>query len=175
MVFSDLHISIAKLKDATVITQLLNSAYRGESSQQGWTTESHLIGGEVRTIPKEVEELITQPDSVFLKYTTEEIIGCVNLQKHEDKIYLGMLSVKPGLQGGGIGKKLLSAADEYAKQLGCIAVYMTVISVRTELIDWYLRHGFIDTNIRKPFEEDGVSGNHLQKLEFAVLEKKLQK
>lgn len=175
MVFSDLHISIAKLKDATVITQLLNSAYRGESSQQGWTTESHLIGGEIRTIPDEVEELITQPDSVFLKYTTEEIIGCVNLQKHEDKIYLGMLSVKPGLQGGGIGKKLLSAADEYAKQLECIAVYMTVISVRTELIDWYKRHGFVDTGKRKPFEEDGISGNHLQKLEFSILEKKLQK
>ena len=48
---------------------------------------------------------------------------------------------------------------------------MTVISVRTELINWYKRHGYADTGNKKTFKEDGLSGKHLQPLEFIVLEK----
>jgi len=98
-------------------------------------------------------------------------MGCVNLQQHDDKVYLGMLSVSPQLQGAGIGKKLLKAAEEYTLQVNGKAVYMTVISVRTELINWYERYGYKDTGERKPFTEDGVSGTHLQPLEFMVMEK----
>lgn len=172
MIFSDSHISIAVLEDTYAITQLLNSAYRGNISKKGWTTEADLIAGEIRTNVGEIEQLILQTESVFLKYVLDnEIIGCVNLQKHDNKIYLGMLSVKPDIQGGGIGKKLLQAADEYVQQNNCASVYMTVIDVRHELIDWYKRHGFEDTGKRKSFVEDGISGRHLQPLQFAYLEK----
>lgn len=172
-IFSDLHISIADIGDTAIITQLLNSAYRGESSRQGWTTEADLIGGQVRTIETQVQDLINQPDSVFLKYTTSEIVGCVNLQQHNDKIYLGMLSVNPNIQNSGIGKKLMLAAEEYTKYKVCKAIYMQVIDVREELINWYKRHGYNDTGKRIPFVEDGISGNHLKTLQFMVLEKKL--
>jgi len=84
-----------------------------------------------------------------------------------------MFSVNPELQGGGIGKKLLHAAEEYASHVGCSIIYMTVITAREELINWYMRHGYVDTGERKPFEEDGVTGKHLQQLEFMVLEKRL--
>jgi ribosomal protein S18 acetylase RimI-like enzyme len=112
---------------------------------------------------------------VILKYTDAEkgLIGCVNLQQHEGKIYLGMIGVSPALQGGGIGKKLLQASEEYAASVDCSTIYMTVISVRNELIDWYKRHGYIDTGERKPFYEDSVTGKHLQQLEFIVMEKKV--
>ncbi|MBK7099722.1 MAG: GNAT family N-acetyltransferase [Sphingobacteriales bacterium] len=173
MLFSDPHISLADLKDVATITALLNSAYRGEASQSGWTTEAHLIAGDVRTNEEEVSLLMRPPDTVFLKYTENEIVGCVNLQKHGERIYLGMLSVKPQIQGGGIGKKLLHASEQFAIQNSCNSVYMTVISVRHELINWYKRHGYSDKGERKPFEEDEVSGRHQQKLEFAVLQKKL--
>lgn len=173
--FSDHAITIATAIDTSRITSLLNSAYRGESSKQGWTTEAHLIAGEVRTNESNVLNAIEQSESIMLKYTNEldQIVGCVNLQQHNSKIYLGMLSVSPHLQGAGIGKYLLYAAEEYAKQVKCSAVYMTVISVRTELINWYRRHGYNDTGERKPFTEDAVSGKHLQQLEFMVLEKKI--
>ncbi|MEI9959413.1 MAG: GNAT family N-acetyltransferase [Ferruginibacter sp.] len=172
--FSNDNISIATTKDAAAITTLLNSAYRGESSKQGWTTEAHLIGGDVRTNQSGVVEVMQQPGSVMLKYTSEnQLTGCVNLQQYDKKIYLGMLSVSPLLQGAGIGKQLLKAAEEYAHQTGCTAVYMTVISVRDELINWYQRYGYKDTGERKPFIEDGVTGNHLQPLEFMVMEKLL--
>ena len=171
--FSNTAITVATIADAAAITALLNSAYRGESSKQGWTTEAHLIAGDVRTKESGVKEVIQQPGSVILKYTDEsgKATGCVNLQQHNDKIYLGMLSVSPQLQGAGIGKQLLKAAEEYALQVDCKAVYMTVISVRKELINWYERYGYKDTGERKPFAEDGESGKHLQTLEFMVMEK----
>ena len=171
--FSNPCIEIATAADITAITHLLNSAYRGESSKQGWTTEAHLIAGNTRTNESSVKEVMGQQDSVMLKYTDEQsqVTGCVNLQQHGDKVYLGMLSVAPQLQGAGIGKKLLQAAEEYTLQVNGKAVYMTVISVRTELINWYERYGYKDTGERKPFVEDDVSGTHLQPLEFMVMEK----
>jgi ribosomal protein S18 acetylase RimI-like enzyme len=171
--FSNPGIAIATTEDIAAITALLNSAYRGESSKQGWTTEAHLIAGNVRTNENSVKEVMDKQDSVMLKYTDEgaQLTGCVNLQQHGDKVYLGMLSVAPQLQGAGLGKKLLQAAEEYALQVHGKAVYMTVISVRTELINWYERYGYKDTGERKPFVEDGVSGTHLQPLEFMIMEK----
>ncbi len=171
--FSDKQISIAGVADIPALVNLLNRAYRGDDSKQGWTTEAHLIAGDVRTDESSVKNVIEEAGSVMLKYTDEkgEIIGCVNLQQHDHKIYLGMFAVSPQLQGGGVGKKMLHVAEEFAKQQNCNAIYMTVISVRTELIDWYKRHGYADTGRKRSFEEDGVSGKHLQQLEFVILEK----
>jgi len=175
-VFLNKQIDIAGSTDISAIKDLLNSAYRGESSKEGWTSEAHLIAGNVRTDELTVKKTMQQPGSVFLKYTTakNEIIGCVNLQKHRDRMYLGMFSVSPKLQGGGVGKQILQASEEYAKHLRCTSIYMSVISVRTELIQWYQRHGYHDTGNRQRFVEDAVSGKHLQDLEFLVLEKFLQ-
>ena len=171
--FSNPAIKIASTGDIRSLTGLLNSAYRGETSKQGWTTEANLIGGTVRTDENELQKVIATKGSLVLKYTSDEgeIVGCVNLQQHGDKVYLGMLSVSPHLQGGGIGKQLLKAAEEYAQQSKCTSIYMTVISVRTELINWYERYGYKDTGERKAFIEDGKSGQHLRPLEFMVMEK----
>lgn len=173
--FSNKNISIAVSEDIGAIVGLLNSAYRGDDSKKGWTTEAHLIAGNVRTDAAAVGEVIKKDNSVILKYTEDagSIIGCVNLQQHAGKVYLGMFAVSPLLQGSGVGKKLLQAAEEYSVQVNCPVIYMTVISVRTELIDWYKRHGYKDKGERKPFEEDGLTGRHLQQLEFMVLEKKI--
>lgn len=173
--FLNPHIAIATTTDIADITALLNSAYRGESSKKGWTSEAHLIAGEVRTDERNLKIVMQQPDSVIVKFTNEqqEITGCVNLQQHDKQIYLGMFSVAPKSQGFGIGKQLLKAAEEYALYLHCTSIYMMVISAREELIDWYQRHGYEDSGERKPFNEDGLTGKHLQPLEFMVLEKKM--
>jgi len=172
---SNQNISIATIADITALKNLLDSAYRGDVSKKGWTTEAHLIAGDTRIDESGLQYVLELPGSVFLKYTDDkqQLAGCVNLQQQGNKIYLGMFCVSPQLQGAGIGKQLLSAAEEYAKYLQCKAIYMTVISARTELVDWYKRHGYQDTGERKPFIEDGITGKHLQPLEFMVLEKSL--
>ena len=173
--FQNINISIATGADIIAIKDLLNITYRGEASKQGWTTEAELIAGDTRTDEKSVRQVMQQPGSIFLKYYNNEqqIIACVNLQKHGKRIYLGMFGVMPDLQGAGIGKQMLTAAEEYALQVGCHAIYMSVISLRTELIDWYKRYGYTDTGKRIPFEEDAITGRHLKPLEFMILEKQL--
>jgi ribosomal protein S18 acetylase RimI-like enzyme len=166
-------ISAASLNDIPELVKLVNSAYRGEASTKGWTTEAHLLEGELRTDENSLKEMMAKPGVAMLKYCNEKgrINGCVYLKNEGNKIYLGMLTVSPELQGAGIGKILLSAADDYAKQQNCNAIFMTVISVRHELIAWYERHGYKQTGEKRPFPTDTRFGVPTRPLEFVVLEK----
>lgn len=170
----DITISIATTADITELVQLVNSAYRGDSSKKGWTTEADLLEG-VRTDANTLLEQMNQPNQILLKAIdgSEKIMGCVCLQEKKDKLYLGMLTVQPDIQATGIGKILLAAAEEYAmnKQIYCIE--MTVISVRSELIAWYQRRGYHLTGEKRAFPTDPKFGIKKQELEFIVLEKKL--
>ena len=173
--FSNTAIDFATVADITAIKDLLNNAYRGEESKKGWTTEADLIAGDTRTDEAMIAQAMQQNGSVFLTYKDKQqkIIGCVNLQQHDDKLYLGMFSVSPQLQGGGIGKQILLVAEEYAHHLQIKTIYMSVISLRTDIIDWYKRHGYADTGERKPFVEDDITGKHLKPLEFMIMEKSI--
>jgi len=164
----------AQVSDAAALAQLVNSAYRGDTSRQGWTTEADLLDG-TRTDPAAIAELIQQPDITLLKYSEgNEVLGCVELKKEGTRLYLGMLTVKPDLQGKGIGKYMLKAAEDHARQKRCNAIFMTVISVRKELIEWYVRHGYVLTGEKKPFAfKNPRFGQPKMKLEFVVLEKKV--
>ena len=161
--------------DLPNLVSLVNSAYRGDTSKKGWTTEADLLDG-IRTDEEALYKMIHELGSIILKCSNEndELVGCVYLQKQEKKMYLGMLTVSPFVQAQGIGKKLMSAAEEYAQQQGCSSVIMTVITVRHELIQWYERRGYCLTNERRPFPKDPRFGIPKQPLEFAVLEKKFE-
>ena len=168
-------ISVAELKDVSELNVLVNSAYRGDSSRKGWTTEADLLDG-IRIDEERLTALIQKNDSVILKYTdaSNKIIGCVHLEKKGDKMYLGMLTVSPRLQGKGIGKELMSASEAYARKQNCTSVYMTVITDRTELIGWYEKYGYKNTGVKKPFPAgDPRFGLPKKFLEFVMLEKVL--
>ncbi len=169
-----LHFSIASKADVPQLVKLVNSAYRGDSSKKGWTTEADLLDG-IRTDEEALTRMIQQPHSVILLCTNDqnELAGCVNLQKQEEKMYLGMLTVSPVIQAKGIGKALLRAGETHAKEKGCSVVTMTVITVRHELIQWYERRGYYDTGERKPFPDDPRFGIPKQPLEFVVMEKRI--
>lgn len=115
------------------------------------------------------------PQSMILQYTDERdvLTGCVYLQKQGDKVYLGLLSVSPVLQGGGVGKDLLAAAVAYAREIQCTSIRITVISVRHELIAWYERHGYKRTGETEPFPAGEKFGIQKQRLELVVLEKQV--
>ncbi|HTM93807.1 MAG TPA: GNAT family N-acetyltransferase [Flavisolibacter sp.] len=167
-------ISIAGINDILQLLQLINSAYRGEEAKKGWTHEADLIDGTIRTDAISLEQLIQKPNAVILKYELDgKLAGCVFLEKKAERLYLGMLSVSPQIQAQGIGKKLLKAAEEHAKEVGCAVIEMTVISVRKELIAWYQRNGYTDTGKREPFPDDGKFGNPREQLEFIYMEKQV--
>ena len=168
-------ISIADEDDIRSLVMLMDSAYRGENSKGGWTSEADLFIGNKRTDEATVSDLIKRPGSVFLKYLNDDAVlqGCVFLHKKESRLYLGMFSVSPLAQGKGIGKKILAAAEDYATEHQCSTIYMTVISVREELIEWYERRGYVKTKRLLPFPVDERFGVPTRSLEMVVLEKYL--
>lgn len=164
----------ATAADVPALNKLVNSAYRGDSSRQGWATEADLLDG-TRIDETALLELINKPDTTVLTYVEDgPILGCVELRKEGTGLYLGMLSVRPDLQSKGIGKKLMFAGEDFGRKNGCTKMFMTVISVRDTLIEWYVRHGYRLTGERKPFNmPDERWGIPKQQLEFVVLEKAL--
>lgn len=167
-------VSKAIQTDVPELNILVNSAYRGESSKQGWTTEANLLDG--MRIDEETLYSYFQDSAVtILKYTNDNnvIQGCVYLEVRGNKLYVGMFSVSPALQNSGIGRQLLLAAEDYARDLDCHTLTMTVISTRHELISWYERRGYQKTGEILPFHVDKKFGVPKAVIELAVLEKNI--
>ncbi len=150
---------------------LVESAYRGDVSRQGWTTEADLLEGQ-RTDPDGVREVL---DDLLLAVDGDELLGCCVLTPRDDHGYFGLFAVRPGLQGAGVGSVLLAAAEDRARDLGLSRVEMTVLSLREDLIAYYVRRGYVATGERRPFpygdERFGIPRR--ADLEFVVLVKPL--
>lgn len=171
-----LAIRAASPAEAPALAELVNSAYRGETSKQGWTTEADLLGGQ-RTDAASLAALISRPGGVFLVVPRDgAFVACVHLKQEGDHAYLGMLTVRPDLQAAGLGRKLLEAAEDWARrEWGVSRIEMTVIDKRPELIAWYERRGYRDTGRREPFPHDEKFGvSKVGDLTFVVLEKRLE-
>ena len=168
---SSMKIRGATTADISPLNILVNSAYRGEGSKQGWTTEADLLDG-VRTSEETLTAMLAKPlATILLAEENDALTACVYLEKQGETMYLGMLSVQPSLQGKGIGAVLMNAAEQKAKEWQCKAIQMTVITVRTALIAYYQRKGFTDTGERQPFPTDTKFGIPKQPLEFMMMEK----
>jgi predicted N-acetyltransferase YhbS len=170
-----MQIAVIQKQDYAEIVPLVNAAYRGEASKAGWTTEANLIAGTKRVDEAQLELELSQPGALVLKLTEDNgaLLGCVFLHHTEFGLYLGMLSVWPHLQAKGLGKTLMWAAEEHARSVGTRRIYMNVVSVRSELIAWYERHGYRKTGETRPFPDTPSFGVPLVPLEFVVLEKYL--
>lgn len=167
-------ISEASDNDIREICILVNTAYRGDTSREGWTTEANFLDG-IRINENTLSHYFREKDSVILKCTNEDqkIIGCVYLKKENEHLYLGMLTVAPQNQNKGIGKLLLKASEEMAVELKCKSVVMTVITLRDELISWYKRHGYFETGEKQTFPSDEKFGKQKFPLEFLIMQKNL--
>lgn len=144
----------AEVQDVQALNTLINSAYRGEESKKGWSTEEQILGG-IRIDEETILGYFNQENVQILKYTEADdtILGTVYLEIKGQELYLGMFAVSPVLQGQGIGKKLLREAEGIALKNGCDRIAITVIDCRMELIDWYKRCGFVATGNSIAFED----------------------
>lgn len=80
-------ITIATKNDIPALNVLVNSAFRGESSKKGWTTEEHLLGG-IRTNQMLLTQSLNEEGTTFLKYSEHgNILGMVMLKNQKDKLY----------------------------------------------------------------------------------------
>ncbi|KAF9765508.1 hypothetical protein IL306_002208 [Fusarium sp. DS 682] len=182
-------------KDVTPLLSLIFSAYRGQESRAGWTTEADLLADE-RISSSDLLSKITDPNGVVLIAFTNtpssgtstpesetncdsapRLVACCEvLQKDTERAYFGLFAVSPKLQAGGIGKQVLQYAENYAaRNWGTKVMTMWVIWTRKELIEWYVRRGYVRTGEKSPFPYEGlVNGKALRDdLYFDHLEKVL--
>ncbi|MER6848335.1 N-acetyltransferase [Streptomyces flaveolus] len=138
--------------DVDALVALIESAYRGESSRAGWTTEADILQGQ-RTDPEGVLEVVKSPDSRLLTVERDgAVVACCQLEHRGRHAYFGMFAVSPALQGEGLGKTVIAEAERQAREAwGVTEMHMTVISVREDLIAWYERRGYRRTGEMTPF------------------------
>ncbi|OHE85025.1 MAG: GNAT family N-acetyltransferase [Lysobacterales bacterium RIFOXYD1_FULL_69_11] len=168
--------------DIPALVSLVTSAYRGDASRVGWTTEADLLDGQ-RIDPEVLRQDILRPRSTVLiaerggsDSKAGELVACAHVAADRDAGYFGMFSVRPDIQGGGLGKAVLAEAERIVRDDWRLAVMrMTVIDLRDELIGFYERRGYRRTGAFKPFPYGDVRfGIPLRDdLRFEVLEKTL--
>ena len=177
--FRSMIIAPAADSDLEAIAALVNSAYRGDSSRAGWTTEADYLDGQRTDAETLRRDLAANPGALILTLRdapADPIIGTVWLEADEPAHwYLGMLTVKPDRQARQLGRSMLAAAEAYAAARGAATIEMTVVSIRDTLIAWYERRGYARTGETRPFPYDdelfGVP--KVEGLTFVVLEKRV--
>lgn len=166
----------ATLADIPALITLVTSAYRGDASRAGWTTEADILDG-ARIDAQGLQADLERPRSTILLAERDgHLLACAHVADDQGKGYFGMFSVDPAQQGGGIGKQVMLAAEAHAaREWGVSVMQMTVIDIRDELIAFYERRGYLRTGIKKPFpygdERFGIPKR--DDLRFEILEKPL--
>jgi GNAT superfamily N-acetyltransferase len=153
----------AVTSDVEALLDLVESAYRGQRSRAGWTTEADMLEGQ-RTDRAELEQLIADPGAriVLALEPSEsgsadpgraELLGCVlGKSEGEGVVHIGLFAVRPTAQARGVGRVLLEEVERVARvELGASTAKMTVIEQRLELIAWYARRGYAATGKTEPF------------------------
>ena len=179
----DTRICTAAEADLPAIVALVNSAYRGDSSRVGWTTEADYIDGQRTSLADLARELAAPgaPQMLILREgEATDLLACVMLEMVAARDggqsgYIGMLTVAPHLQDKGVGRRMLEAAENEARRRGADRARMSVVSIRGSLIAWYERRGYVQTGERTPFPYDDQRFGlpQVAGLEFVILEKPL--
>lgn len=160
--------------DVPALVALVTSAYRGDASRAGWTTEADLLEGGRIDAQVLLEDLQRPRSRVLMAFRSHELLACAHVAEEDGAGYFGMFAVRPDRQGAGIGDAVLREAERCIRDEWRLpAIRMTVIDVRDALIGWYERRGYRRTGIRKPFPYgDTRFGIPLRDdLRFEVLEK----
>ncbi len=149
---TELTFRAATVADIPALVELVTSAYRGDVSRQGWTTEADLLDGN-RIDPDVLRGDIERPRSrVVVAEREGSALACAHISEQEGAGYFGMFAVRPNLQRGGVGNAVLAEAERVVRaEFGLPQMRMTVIDLREELIAWYERRGYRRTGIKKPF------------------------
>jgi ribosomal protein S18 acetylase RimI-like enzyme len=163
--------------DIAAVVDLVESAYRGEESRAGWTTEADLLDGQ-RTDARAVAEIVASPGRVMLLAEADGVLaGCCQLERRPPAgAYFGMFSVRPAAQGQGWGRQILAEAERLARaEWDAATMTMTVLEPRRDLIGWYERRGYRPTGESRPFPYGNARFGIPRRpdLSFIVLEKPL--
>ena len=127
---------LARQADVSALARVINRAYE---------VERFFVVGH-RTSEAAVAEYLDRADAVFLVVddgaAPGELAGAVYIEIRGDRGYFAMLSVDPRRQGSGLGRLLVTAAEEHCRTAGCTFLDIEVVNRRTELPAFYVKFGY---------------------------------
>ncbi len=148
-----MQIRLAAPSDLPALHPVIERAYRGDTARAGWTFESDLLTGPRIDLATLTAILDSPADQLLVALDGEQPIGCVQVTDRGDGVaYLGLLCIDPLRQAGGLGRRMIEAAEtRAATDFAANSIEMTVIDSRTELIAYYQRRGYALTGEIRPF------------------------
>lgn len=155
----DLTLRRAGAPDVPRIAQLINAAF---------AVERFFVDGD-RIAAAEVEDYLAKGTFLTLDDAGGEPVACVYVELHGDRGYFGLLSVDPSCQRGGLGRRLIAAAEDLCRAAGCTAMDIKVVNLRTELPPIYRRLGYVETGTA-PWPAEGTTR---QPCHFVIMTKRL--
>ncbi len=126
-------IRFAEESDLPALTDLINKAFK---------VEAFFITGDRLTLEEAFAYF--QEGRFLVAEEKGAIAGVVYVELRGERSYLGMLSVAPNLKGTGLGRRLMAAAEEFAREMGSHHMDLTVVNLRTELPPFYRKLGYIE-------------------------------
>jgi ribosomal protein S18 acetylase RimI-like enzyme len=128
------HIRAATAADRARLISLINAAFTVETFLQGPRTDEQRLAAAM------------EKGTILLGENDEgRVLASVYMELRGTHGYLGMLAVDPALQRGGLGRRMMKAAEDRFRTQGCDALEITVLSLRPELLPIYRRFGFVET------------------------------
>ena len=161
--------------DYPAIIALTNRAFRQTGGGASWNVED-VIEGDRITDELLREDLAKAPESHLLIWRDSdgEALGHVRLAPEQDGTwYLALLTVRPDRQDQQLGRQLLAASEDFARERGATRIRMTVVNTRETLLAWYLRRGYELTGATDPFpyHDERIGRPTRPDLCFVVLER----
>ncbi|AZO20087.1 GNAT family N-acetyltransferase [Mesorhizobium sp. M1E.F.Ca.ET.045.02.1.1] len=86
-----------------------------------------------------------EQETGFLAVENGRIVGCIFALEREKDFYVGKLAVEPGLQGRGIGGRLMQAVEDLARRRGKQTIELQTRIELTENHAAFARLGFRET------------------------------
>ncbi|RSM10864.1 hypothetical protein CEP52_003344 [Fusarium oligoseptatum] len=172
---ANLQFRIATPDDAPQLQQLIQAAFRAEDSRKDWVGDAELAANFCISVD-EVLPKITSPDSEMIMAFDDNgaLAGTVGVfHRNDDLARLFYLAVDQTLHRGGIGRQVLEYAEGYCQRTwGVKKLGLDALTLRKELISWYMRRGYVPTGEITPFPVDKLNGRALPEgLGFVEMEK----
>jgi GNAT superfamily N-acetyltransferase len=137
----------ATTADAPALLELINRAF---------AVEKFFLDRE-RLTAEQLDGYLGVGTFFLLEDTGAAPAASLYFEQHGDRAYVGMLAVNPDRQGQGIGRQMMTFAEQHARALGCGGVDIRVVNLREELPPFYRSLGYVESGRSEPVDDPGAS------------------
>jgi len=128
----------AAFGDWELLVKLLQTAFAYQNGRID--PPSSVYGYDAESIAVKAKD-----ETLFLAVDDGELVGCIFAKLQPGSLYVGKLAVWPRRQGQGVGRRLMQAAEDFARQTGHVALELDTRIELTENHDVFAALGFVKT------------------------------